>query len=172
MRRNQERKRTAADRPVGLFVFVQMMGVCAMALSAGLMVAAGMLLLNGYRLREAPAGGALWLLGLLGTGGCLLWLLTEFVLMCGRVRKETAFTAANVRALGRMALAFLLGGVLLLPAAPTLMDALLLGLRNMSSPLWWSLPSFTAWAAALMVRAIQVLMRRAVELQTETDLTI
>ena len=164
--------RRTKTRPVGLIFFVQTMAVGAMLLCIGLIVAAALLLLNGIRLRGAPAGGAWWLLGLLGAGCCLLWLLTEFVLMCGRVRKETAFTTTNVRALGRMALAFLLGGMLLLPAAPTVMDALLLGLRNVHSPVWWGLPSFTAWTAALMVRAIQVLMRRAVELQTETDLTI
>ena len=53
-----------------------------------------------------------------------------------------------------------------------LMDWLLLGMRGFRSPVWWLLPSFAAWTAALLVRAIQVLMKRAVEMQTESDLTV
>ena len=34
------------------------------------------------------------------------------------------------------------------------------------------LPAFAAWTAALLVRAIQVLLKRAVEMQTESDLTV
>ena len=103
---------------------------------------------------------------------CLLWLLAEFVLMCARVRKETAFTAANVKALGHIALAFFLGGVLLVVAGNPLMSWLLTGMRGVSSPVWGLLPSFAAWTAALLVRAIQVLLKRAVEMQTESDLTV
>jgi len=38
--------------------------------------------------------------------------------------------------------------------------------------LWYLLPAFAAWTAALLVRAIQVLMKRAVDMQTESDLTV
>ncbi len=157
------------ERPLGLFRFVQGMGLAAMALViAGL--ALGIWWMTGALADTPPALLVTALCA--GTGGCLLWLLTEFVGMCSRVRKMTAFTEANVRALGRMALALLLCGGFLLPLGKPLMDWLLLGLRGIRSPLWWLLPTFAAWTAALMVRAIQALMRRAVEMQTEADLTV
>ena len=56
--------------------------------------------------------------------------------------------------------------------AVPLMEWLLAGMRGVSSPVWGLLPSFVCWAAALMVRAIQVLMKRAEVLQTESDLTV
>ena len=165
-------------RPVALFTFVQVMAVCAMVISGvaiiGMVIipVCGSLIVNlaeGYgQIGELLAV----LLTTAGLGGCLLWLLLEFVLMCGRVKKETAFTAVNVRALGRIALAFCLGGVVLLPLGKPLMDWLLLGMRGFRSPIWWLLPAFAAWTAALLVRAIQVLMKRAVEMQTENDLTV
>lgn len=167
------------ERPRGLISLVLGMGVCAIGILALLTVDAALVAVPNYvimaqmHLLDVPlpllllqaAAGA-------GTGACLLWLLLEFVLMCGRVRKETAFTAKNVRALGRMALAFAIGGVLLLAAGWPLMDWLLAGMRGVASPVWGLLPSFVAWAAALMVRAIQVLMKRAEAMQTESDLTV
>lgn len=165
-------------RPVAMFTFVQVMGLCAMAIVTAAMMAVvtsipNYVVMNSLGILDLP----LWLLGLLalpaaGVGGCLLWLLVEFVCMCGRVRKETAFTATNVRALGRIVLSFVIVGALLLPLGKPLMDWLMLGLRGYRSPLLWLLPSFAAWTAALLVRAIQVLMRRAVDMQTEQDLTV
>jgi len=167
------------ERPVGLFIFVQVMGLCAMV------IAGVPLLFSAFALVRAPFVGNLpddpWLLVqylcALGAGACLMWLLAEFVSMCGRVRKETAFTAENVKALGRIALAFLIGGGLLLAAGELLMTMLLIGMRGFfyegSVPfLWYLLPAFAAWTAALLVRAIQVLMKRAVDMQTESDLTV
>lgn len=167
-------RRANESRPAVMFTFVQLMGLCALAIVAAAMVFIGKEV--AASLRDVPQ--ELWWDPLLvlvlsaGVGGCLLWLLTEFILVCGRVRKETAFTQKNVRALGRISLAFAVIGVLLLPLGKPLMDSLLLGLRGVRSPVWWLLPSFAAWAAALMIRAIQVLMRRAVDMQDEQDLTI
>ena len=161
-------------RPLVLLAFVQAMGVCAMALCLAALVVLGMDIMPA--LVQTPpdqlANGVLVVALIAGVGLCLLWLLAEFVCMCGRVRKETAFTAANVRALGRIALAFFIGGGLLLPLGKPLMDWLLLGMRGFRSPIWWLLPAFVAWAAALLVRAIAVLMKRAVAMQTESDLTV
>ena len=165
-------------RPVALFTFVQVMAVCAMVISGLAIIGMVIIPVCGslvVSLREGYGQLGELLVILLttaGLGGCLLWMLLEFVLMCGRVKKETAFTVANVRALGRIVLAFCLGGVVLLPLGKPLMDWLLLGMRGFRSPVWWLLPAFVAWAAALLVRAIQVLMKRAVEMQTESDLTV
>lgn len=190
MKRMDKQARTgiqpvSGKRPVALFTFVQVMGMCAMAIVAATMVVCALglfgnltaipnfLLMEQLNLLDTP----LWmvvipLLAGAGVGGCLLWILAEFVLMCGRVRRDTAFTAANVRALGRIVLAFVIGGVLLLPLGRAVMDWLLTGMRGVNARMWSLLPTFAAWAAALLVRAIQVLMRRAVEMQTEQDLTV
>lgn len=184
MKRNNDSGR-AEKRPAALFILVQAMGVCAMVIVAvpmamyalellGVLTAVpNYLLMDSLEILDVPV----WLLLLqefatAGLGVCLLWLLLEFVRMCGRVRKETAFTPANVRAVGRIALAFTIGGALLLLVGMPLMDWLLTGMRAVESPVWGLLPPFAAWAAALMVRAIQVLLRRAVDMQTEQDLTV
>ena len=164
------------ERPLGLIAFVQVMGWCAVAIAGAVLAIFCVGLVKDLAQGFAELPGDLWeliqLLCCTGTDACLIWLLLEFVLMCGRVRRETAFTAANVKALGRIVLAFAIGGVLLLAAGWPIMDLLLLGMRGVSSPVWGLLPTFVAWAAALLVRAIQVLMERAVEMQTESDLTV
>ena len=164
------------ERPLGLITFVQVMGWCALAIAVGVLAIFSVGLVKDLAHGFAALPEEMWmliqLLCCVGTGVCLVWLLLEFVLMCARVRKGTAFTIANVRALGRIALAFFIGGVLLLAAGWPMMDLLLLGMRGVSSPVWGLLPSFVAWAAALMVRAIQVLMKRAEAMQTESDLTV
>jgi hypothetical protein len=164
-------------RPVVLFTFVQTMGAYALIIvGSALAVYCFGIVRDLVTAGLGTEPGALWQLFQLicraGVGVCLFWLLLEFVLLCGRVRKETAFTAANARALGRIALAFVIGGVLLLPPGQLLMDLLLMGMRGITSSLWWPLPAFVAWTAALLVRALQVLLRRAVEMQTESDLTV
>ena len=144
-------------RPLGLIAFVQVMGWCAVAIAGAVLAIFCVGLAKDLAAGFAELPGDLW----------------ELVqLLCGRVRRETAFTAANVKALGRIVLAFAIGGGLLLAAGWPIMDLLLLGMRGVSSPVWGLLPSFVAWAAALLVRAIQVLMKRAAEMQTESDLTV
>ena len=166
------------NRPLALFALAQAMGICAMVISAAALLLAVIVPACGSIIAGMAAGEAFQaepvvvLVLVSGLGVCVMWLLTEFVLMCGRVRKETAFTAANVKSLGHIALAFFLGGVLLVVAGNPLMSWLLTGMRGVSSPVWGLLPSFAAWTAALLVRAIQVLMKRAVEMQTESDLTV
>lgn len=166
------------ERPAALITFVQVMAVCAMAITAAALIGLVIVPVCGSLVVSMTegAGQVLEPLAVLvttaGVGACLIWLLAEFVMMCARVKKETAFTPANVRALGRIVLAFVLGGLFLLPLGKPMMDWLLLGMRGMRSAIWWLLPSFAAWAAALLVRAIQVLMKRAVEMQSEQDLTV
>ena len=151
----------AQRRPQTLITLVQLAGVFAIAIYLGILE------------QNTPAADVVsFLLGGVGTVACLTWMLMEFVLMCGRVRRTTAFTAVNVRALGRIALALFIAGGLLLPVGAPLMDWLLLGLRGAGMTLAQLLPTLLAWTAALMARAVQVLMRRAVEMQDEQELTI
>ena len=166
------------NRPLALFALAQAMGICAMVISAAALLLAVIVPACGSIIAGMAAGEAFQaepvvvLVLVSGLGVCVMWLLTEFVLMCGRVRKETAFTVQNVRALGHISLAFVIGGCFLLLLGKPLMDWLLLGMRGFRSPVWWLLPSFAAWTAALLVRAIQVLLKRAGEMQTESDLTV
>ena len=161
------------NRPLALFALAQAMGICAMVISAAALLLAVIVPACGSIIAGMAAGEPVVVLVVVsGLGVCVMWLLTEFVLMCGRVRKETAFTVQNVRALGHISLAFVIGGCFLLLLGKPLMDWLLLGMRGFRSPIWWLLPAFVAWAAALLVRAIAVLMKRAVEMQTESDLTV
>lgn len=159
------------QRPQGLITLVQLAGVFAIAVCVGTLIFCAIYL--GLLEPNTPAADVVsFLLGGVGTVACLTWMLTEFVLLCGRVRRSTAFTAANVRALGRMALALFIAGGLLLPVGAPLMDWLLLGLRGGWMPLGQLMPTLMAWTMALMIRSIQVLMCRAVEMQSEQELTV
>ena len=167
------------ERPLALITFVQGMGVAALVLLGGLlaMFAVGFvsdLIHHGEMLVSDLDFPWIFmqLLCCMGVGGCVLWLLTEFVAMCGRVKRKTAFTEKNVRALGRIVMAFAIAGVLLLPCGGLLIGFLRLGLPGADRLILPLLPTGAAWAAALLVRAIQVLMRRAEELQSVQDLTI
>lgn len=151
------------DRPILLFTIVQIMGIAAIAIVALAMLS---------QIRAALSGALLPLLCLTGALGCLLWMLAEFVSLCGRVKQRTAFTPANAQALGRIALAFTAAGMLLIPSGGTAMEALTAAFPGAYHPLMAVLPSFGAFAAALLVRAIQQLLRRAVEMQVEQDLTV
>lgn len=170
--------KTKHRRPQVLITFVQVMAICAMVIVAATVLAGVIIPVCGSLIAAMREGAGdignmlLILLMVAGAGGCVLWLLLEFVLMCGRVRRDTAFTSANVQALGRIALAFVIGGAFMLLLGKPMMDWLLLGMRGFRSPVWWLLPAFVAWTAALLVQAIRVLLKRAVEMQTENDLTV
>lgn len=152
-----------SDRPRGLFTFVQLMSIAAMAVvSIGLIMA----------LAATLTGDLLQTLCLAGAMGCMLWLLAEFVVLCGRVKRETAFTLANVRTMGRIALAFAATGMLFIPSGGAAMAALTADIPGAWHPLMAAFPAFGGFAAALLVRAIQLLLARAVDMQTEQDLTV
>lgn len=96
-----------------------------------------------------------------------LW---QFITMCQRLKKGTAFTAANVQSMGRIALCCaLVSGVLLVtflvlmffcPAVPWGLIALIL------------LVCAAYGAVALVAYALQLLVRRAAALQQESELTV
>lgn len=110
--------------------------------------------------------------GALGVGCCLLLIEAEALLVCGRMKKASAFSAVNVKSLGRIVCALVVSGVLMLYLGQFVMAWLLTGLPEVSAVIRLFLPSFTLLTLALMLRTVQVLMRRAVELQEETALTI
>lgn len=151
------------NRPNGLLTLAQVMGAAAIAV-----MAIAIMLTLGAAMTE----NRLQSLCLAGAMGCALWLLAEFIGLCGRVKRATAFTPANVHALGRISLAFALAGALLIPAGGMAMAALTADIPGAYHPLMAAFPTFAALTAALLVRAVQLLLRRAADMQTEQDLTI
>lgn len=103
---------------------------------------------------------------------CFLYVCVEAFLLCGRTKKTTSFSDANVKSLGRIALALCIAGLLLLWYGQFVMDALLAGLPHVSPVIRVGLPSFAVLTIALMIRAVQVLMRRALTMQEENELTV
>lgn len=105
-------------------------------------------------------------------GACLCYIQAQLIRICGWVRLTTAFSAIVVQGLGRIWKGLLISAALLLPLGYTLMELLTLGM----APLWWPvmalLPAFTVLTLAAMVRAVQLLLRRAVDMQEEQDLTV
>lgn len=105
-------------------------------------------------------------------GACLIFVEVEAFRICGRVRSSSAFSPPNVTSLGRIAAALLIAGVIALFFGDSIVPHLLTGLPPIHPTIQAFLLPFTLLTLALMVRAVQVLMRRAVDMQEETDLTV
>lgn len=99
---------------------------------------------------------------------CCAAALIAFFLMCGRLKRGTAFTRKNQRTMGFIALCSLIAGVTLI-AATVLCG--LLGAAGIHC-LWMVLGAFLFLAVAAVAWALSLLVRRAVTLQDEADLTV
>lgn len=96
-----------------------------------------------------------------------LW---QFLTMCQRLKKGTAFTAANEQSMGRIALCCAVASGALLAALLVLLcfcPALPLGLVLLTL-----LACAAYGAVALVAYALQLLVRRAAVLQQESELTV
>ena len=100
-----------------------------------------------------------------------VWVEFEAMRFCGRLRTSSAFSDVNVRALGRVARVLTIAGAVSL-LGNSIVPWLLTGLPEIAPVIRYLLLPFTLLTLALMVRAVQVLMRRAVVMQEETDLTV
>lgn len=96
----------------------------------------------------------------------------EAFLLCGRVKKSSAFSAKNEKALGRIVLALCIAGCLSLLFDNSIFPWLLAGLPLISPIVERLLLPFILLTLALMIRTVQVLMRRALDMQEESDLTV
>lgn len=105
-------------------------------------------------------------------GICLAYVGIEAFRVCGRVKKASAFSAANEKALGHIAKALCIAGAIALIFGSSLFPVLLSGLPAISPIVEHLLLPFILLTLALMIRAVQVLMRRALDMQEESDLTI
>lgn len=100
----------------------------------------------------------------------LCWVaLLSFFRMCGRLKKERAFTQVNERALRRIARCFAICGAALVVGVPTI--RLLLG-ETVLAMIWLMILAFLFLFLALIVQALALLVRRAELLQDENDLTV
>lgn len=99
---------------------------------------------------------------------CCAAALIAFFRMCGRLKQGTAFTRKNQRTMGFIALCSLIAGVTLLftTVLCCLMDAASIFC------LWMTLGAFLFLAVAAVAWALNLLVRRAVTLQDEADLTV
>ncbi|MBQ8555398.1 MAG: DUF2975 domain-containing protein [Clostridia bacterium] len=156
------------NRPIVLLTLAQVMGILAILFVIGFLTvpAFQMTMLETIGLVPPEVFGFKRIVTLALTA-CLVWVLLEMIFLCAHVKRRTAFTERNARALGRAALACLMAAILLIPIGHDLMNPFLGGM-----PLQGILPTFAAAVVALMLRAVQLLLRRAVEMQTDSDLTV
>lgn len=147
-------------RPVGLMLLAQ--GICLAATPLTLLtitLRTGMYSEFTFRVDQTLAT-------------MLIWVEIEAFCICGRVRKASAFSRKNERALGRIAIALCIAGGLSLFFGNAIIPWLLTGLAILNPIVEWLLLPFILLTLALMVRAVQVLMRRALTMQEESDLTV
>ena len=102
----------------------------------------------------------------------LVWVEAEAFCVCGRVRKASAFCQKNEKGLGHIALALCIAGMISLLFGDSVMPFLLSGLPGVSPVVERLLLPFMLLTLAGMLRAVQLLMRRALTMQTENDLTV
>lgn len=105
-------------------------------------------------------------------GGCLVCVAMEAIGICGRVKKSSAFSEKNAGALGRIVWALVIAGVLTLLFGDAIVPYLLTDLPAISPVVERLLMPFILLGIALMIRAVQVLMQRAMAMQEESDLTV
>lgn len=103
---------------------------------------------------------------------CIVAAEVEAFRICGRMRASSAFSADNVKGLGHMVLCLGFAGLLTLLMGNGIMDFLLSGLPAISPWVAYLLPPFTLLTIALMLRTVQLLMRRALDMQDENQLTV
>ncbi len=162
-------------RPVGLMTLPQIVCIAVMGCTLvllGPVIGVGFLLLRIAAMQEFPWYMLAELLCASALTGLLLWAEVEACYICGRVKRASAFSRSNEKALGRVALALLLAGASCLPAGDPIMPQLLSGLAPVHPAAERALLPFMLVTVAAMIRAVQLLMRRALTLQEENDLTV
>ena len=160
-------------------IFTMLQGMTVLISAAGVFLA-WMLLRVGFAAVEAGAAVSglpqpgWWTLLIAGFASviivsvaCAVALYT-FFFMCSRIKRATAFTRENERAMGRIALCCLVAGLTLAAACAALQIAHVTGL------FWFQMGvmAFAFLAVSMVAWALCLLVRRAVTLQEEADLTV
>lgn len=105
-------------------------------------------------------------------GVCLIYAALEAIAICQRLKKASAFCEKNEKTLGNIAKAMGLAGAITLLFGDSVVSFLLSGLPAIAPAVERFLLPFMLLTLAAMVRTVQVLMRRALSMQTENDLTV
>ena len=105
-------------------------------------------------------------------GCCLVCAALEAVGVCQRLKKASAFCKKNEKALGSIAKALSLAGAITLLFGDSVVPFLLTGLPAIAPIVERFLLPFMLLTLAAMVRAVQMLMRRALSMQNENELTV
>ena len=168
-------------RPVALMTAAQLLCALAIPLTLFFFLTPSAMLYTYYQKSymlpdgaglESPLLSGLYCLRDLSVGLCLFCAELEAIGIFGRSKKASAFSEKNMAALGRISMAIGFAGVLTLLFGDLLIPYLLSGLPAVSPVVERLLMPFLLLGIALMVRAVQLLVRRALTLQEETDLTV
>ena len=170
-------------RPKGLLTILQVLTVIVGVFGTWLAVVLELLGLGGasmiFQEAETTVGGKIFVVGALAAVAvvsvCCYVTLVSFFLLLQRMKKETAFTRRNCKALGRMALCCLIASVPLF----LLMGYMAVG-TNITRGVWQLLDVtcvLLAWpfgflVVSLLLQGVRVLMVRAMTLQEEQSLVI
>lgn len=168
-------------RPVRLMTLAQ--GICVLAAAVILFIfLIPLLYAAGYALEADYVNydntlivaimGIIFALPDAALGTLMAYVGVEAFFLCGRVKKSSAFSAKNEKALGRIALALCIAGVISLLFGSFLFPWLLTNLPAIHPIVERLLLPFILLTLALMIRTVQVLMRRALTMQEESDLTV
>ena len=174
--------RKSLNSPSTLFTMLQgftvLMSLLGVWIAVTLLYAGVLALQCGYPGIGMPLGSYVTLLtvGFLSvltvSGACAVAMYTFFRL-CGRLKKGTAFTRANEQALERIALCCVFVGLTLLISCIVLWVAE--SVWGFVMGLYWFqmlVVALLCIAVALIAWALALLVRRAVTLQEEVDLTV
>ncbi len=105
-------------------------------------------------------------------GACLVVAEIGAFRLCGRMKTSSTFSEANVKGLGSIAKALAIAGGITLLFGNSIVPFLLTGLPNIAPVMAYLLLPFLLLTVALMIRTVQLLMRRALDMQDENELTV
>lgn len=105
-------------------------------------------------------------------GACLVAAEIGTIRLCGRMKKSSTISEANVKGLGRIAKAIAIAGGITLLFGNSIVPFLLTGLPSIAPAAAYLLLPFMLLTVALMIRTVQLLMRRALDMQDENELTV
>ncbi len=155
----------------GLQIFTAVLGVGGTIWALLLMTAGGMIMLNAFGSQwDTFFVALLCLAAVVVVSLCCYRALICFYRMCQRLKTTHSFTDDNCQALALMSRQCALAGAALLVALTVL------ALWSLSGPMWigtalFAIP-FAFLTIALMLWAVHLLMRRALMIQEENELTV
>ncbi len=168
-------------RPVALMTLAQV--ICALAVLITICISLIPSVMLGYYVQQADlmlhdntllvvlCSGVICLRDLF-LGACFVDAEIGAFRLCGRMKTSSTFSEANVKGLGRIAKAIAIAGGITMLFGNSIVPFLLSGLPNIALVVAYLLLPFLLLTVALMIRTVQLLMRRALDMQDENELTV